>query len=49
MLYEVITSKEHEMAKITAKNADQQDFIALMNALARAHHRFSLFDRNNFV
>jgi len=32
------------MAKITAKNADQQDFIALMNALARAHHRFSLFD-----
>jgi len=32
------------MAKINAANADQQDFITLMNELARAHHRFSLFD-----
>jgi DNA-binding MarR family transcriptional regulator len=32
------------MARITTRNAHQQDFIALMNELARAHHRFSLFD-----
>lgn len=32
------------MPKITADNANQQDFISLMNELARAHHRFSLVD-----
>jgi len=32
------------MAKTTAKSGSQQDFVSLMNELARAHHRFSLFD-----
>ena len=32
------------MARITPANAHQQDFISLMNELAKAHHRFSLYD-----
>jgi DNA-binding MarR family transcriptional regulator len=32
------------MATIKASDANDQDFIALMNELARAHHRFSLVD-----
>lgn len=32
------------MAKITAKNTRKADFLVLMDALARAHHKFSLFD-----
>ncbi len=32
------------MARITTRSAQQQDFIVLANELARAHHRFSLFD-----
>jgi len=32
------------MAQNTTHSAQQQDFITLMNELARAHHRFSLFD-----
>ena len=32
------------MARITAKNADQQDFIPLMRELQRAHQQFALFD-----
>jgi DNA-binding MarR family transcriptional regulator len=32
------------MAQITTLNQQQPDFIALMHELARAHHRFSLFD-----
>jgi len=32
------------MAKPSKDNTRDADFISLMNALARAHHRFSLFD-----
>jgi len=32
------------MSRITASNASEQDFIPLMNELARAHQLFSLFD-----
>ena len=32
------------MAENTTRNTQQQDFIVLMDELARAHHRFSLFD-----
>ena len=32
------------MSRITASNASEQDFIPLMNELARAHQLFSLYD-----
>lgn len=32
------------MVKINANNARKADFISLMDALARAHHKYSLFD-----
>lgn len=32
------------MARITVSNASEQDFIPLMNELARAHQLFSLYD-----
>ncbi len=32
------------MSRITFSNASEQDFIPLMNELARAHQLFSLFD-----
>jgi len=32
------------MARTNTSSAQQQDFILLTNELARAHHRFSLFD-----
>jgi DNA-binding MarR family transcriptional regulator len=32
------------MAKINANKTRKADFISLMDALARAHHRYSLFD-----
>ena len=32
------------MARITAKNAAEQDFVPLMEALSRAHQAFALYD-----